>query len=163
MKKTEWVAVLHGDNGVVKIAYRNTAALALGLKEQTSEGWVATSVYERERQTYQDDYAALAQYVDNGTCRDDVTKITATQAARNAGYESLTHETLCAWAAKAVVGEYLALFADEPDATDPTATDSRCGYSDEKIDFVCRYLATRDLWLGADDKGLVVEVDGRNL
>ena len=52
--KTEWVAVLHGQTGTVKIAYRNPAALAQGLKEQTSEGWMVASVYERTRQTYQD-------------------------------------------------------------------------------------------------------------
>jgi hypothetical protein len=52
--KTEWVAVLHGGTGTVKIAYRNPAALAEGLKEQTSEGWMVARVYERDRQTYQD-------------------------------------------------------------------------------------------------------------
>jgi len=52
--KTEWVAVLHGDNGTVKIAYRNPAALAEGLKEQTGEGWMVAHVYERARLTYQD-------------------------------------------------------------------------------------------------------------
>jgi hypothetical protein len=50
--KTEWVAVLQGDNGTVKIAYRSPALLAKGLAEQTKEGWVAQRVYERERQTY---------------------------------------------------------------------------------------------------------------
>lgn len=52
--KTEWVAVMHGQNGTVKIAYRNPAALALGLAGQTKEGWVAASVYERLRTTYAD-------------------------------------------------------------------------------------------------------------
>jgi len=56
--KTEWVAVLHGDNGTIKIAYRNPAALAAGLAEQTSEGWMVASVYERERVTYTDTEAA---------------------------------------------------------------------------------------------------------
>lgn len=50
--KTEWVAVLHGDNGTVKIAYRSPALLAQGLAEQTKEGWMVASVYERQRQTY---------------------------------------------------------------------------------------------------------------
>ena len=51
-KKTEWVAVLHGDNGTVKIAYRSPILLAIGLRDQTREGWMVASVYERERQTY---------------------------------------------------------------------------------------------------------------
>lgn len=51
-KKTEWVAMLHGDHGTAKIAYRNPLALAQGLRDQTSEGWMVASVYERERQTY---------------------------------------------------------------------------------------------------------------
>lgn len=50
-KQTEWVAVLLGDNGVVKIAYRSPALLALGLAQQTAEGWTVTHVYERARQT----------------------------------------------------------------------------------------------------------------
>jgi hypothetical protein len=49
--KTEWVATLHGDHGTVRIAYRSPAALAQGLKEQTSEGWMVASVIERTRQT----------------------------------------------------------------------------------------------------------------
>lgn len=48
--KTEWVAVLHGQNGTVKIAYRSPRALATGLAEQTKEGWMVASVYERVRQ-----------------------------------------------------------------------------------------------------------------
>lgn len=52
--KTEWVATFRGDNGTVRIAYRNPSALAKGLTEQTSEGWVCTSVFERTRQTCPD-------------------------------------------------------------------------------------------------------------
>lgn len=44
----EWVAVLHGQNGTVKIAYRNPALLAQGLKEQTEGGWMVAHVYDRE-------------------------------------------------------------------------------------------------------------------
>ena len=51
-KATEWVAVLHGDNGTIKMAFRNPAALAAGRAEQTSEGWVGARVYERTRVTY---------------------------------------------------------------------------------------------------------------
>lgn len=54
-KKTEWVAVLHGQTGTVKIAYRSPALLAQGLAQQTSEGWTAAHVYERERSTYRDE------------------------------------------------------------------------------------------------------------
>lgn len=43
--KTEWVATFHKNNGTFQIAYRNPAALAAGLVEQTSEGWVCTEVY----------------------------------------------------------------------------------------------------------------------
>lgn len=52
IKKTEWVAVLHGGTGTVKIAYRSPDLLARGLEEQTKEGWMVARVYERERQTY---------------------------------------------------------------------------------------------------------------
>lgn len=55
MKKTEWIAILHGDNGTVKIAYRSPALLARGLEEQTKEGWMVARVYERDRQTYSDE------------------------------------------------------------------------------------------------------------
>ena len=51
-KKTEWVAVLHGQTGTVKIAYRNPLMLARGLEGQTSEGWTVARVYERECETY---------------------------------------------------------------------------------------------------------------
>ncbi len=50
--KTEWVATFHKNNGTFQIAYRNPAALAAGLVEQTSEGWVCTEVFERARVTY---------------------------------------------------------------------------------------------------------------
>lgn len=50
--KTEWVAVLHGDNGTVKIAYRSPLLLAQGLDQQTKEGWMVARVYERVRETY---------------------------------------------------------------------------------------------------------------
>ena len=53
--KTEWVAVLHGQNGTIKIAYRSPVALARGLHEQTEGGWMVASVYERERETYVDE------------------------------------------------------------------------------------------------------------
>jgi len=53
--KTEWVATLHGDNGTVRIAYRNPAALAQGLVEQTAHGWMCASVIERARQTNPDE------------------------------------------------------------------------------------------------------------
>ena len=53
--KTEWVATFHGDNGTVRIAYRNPAALAKGLAEQTSEGWVCAGVCERTRLTCPDE------------------------------------------------------------------------------------------------------------
>lgn len=48
----EWVAVLHGGNGTVKIAYRSPLLLARGLAEQTKEGWMVAHVYERDRKTY---------------------------------------------------------------------------------------------------------------
>lgn len=51
-KKTEWVAVLHGQTGTVKIAYRNARALAVGLEGQTKEGWVVARVYQRVAETY---------------------------------------------------------------------------------------------------------------
>ena len=54
-RRTEWVAVLHGQNGTIKIAYRNPAALAEGLKGQTAEGWMVASVYEREAQVTPDE------------------------------------------------------------------------------------------------------------
>jgi len=50
--KTEWVAVLHGQTGTVKIAYRNASALAVGLEGQTSEGWTVARVYQRTVETY---------------------------------------------------------------------------------------------------------------
>lgn len=53
--KKEWVAVLHGQNGTVKIAYRSPEALARGLAEQTAGGWMAAHVYERDRQTNADE------------------------------------------------------------------------------------------------------------
>lgn len=53
-KRTEWVAVLHGQTGTVKIAYRNPLMLARGLEGQTSEGWTVARVYEREITTYSD-------------------------------------------------------------------------------------------------------------
>jgi hypothetical protein len=52
--RTEWVATLHGENGTVRIAYRNPAALAKGLAEQTGHGWMCASVIERARQTNPD-------------------------------------------------------------------------------------------------------------
>lgn len=48
----EWVAVLQGGNGTVKIAYRSSSLLAQGLSEQTKEGWVVQRVYQRDRQAY---------------------------------------------------------------------------------------------------------------
>lgn len=54
-RKTEFVATLHGQNGTTKIAYRSAEALARGLIQQTSEGWMVAHVYERERQTYADE------------------------------------------------------------------------------------------------------------
>lgn len=53
--RREWVAVLHGQNGTIKIAYRNPASLAQGLAGQTKEGWVVASVYERDAQTTPDE------------------------------------------------------------------------------------------------------------
>ncbi len=52
--KTEWVAVLHGQTGTIKMAFRNPAALARGLQGQTAEGWTVARVYEREVKTYKD-------------------------------------------------------------------------------------------------------------
>ena len=51
-KKTEWVAVLHGQSGTVKIAYLNARALAVGLEDQTAEGWMVARVYQRVAETY---------------------------------------------------------------------------------------------------------------
>jgi hypothetical protein len=53
--RTEWIAVMHGEHGTVKIAYRSPVLLAKGLRDQTREGWVVASVYERERVTYADE------------------------------------------------------------------------------------------------------------
>jgi len=52
--KTEWVATLHGQTGTIRIAYRSPIALARGLAEQTSEGWMVAAVFERTRETYAD-------------------------------------------------------------------------------------------------------------
>lgn len=67
-KATEWVATLHGDGGTVRIAYRNPAALAAGLAEQTSEGWMVASVYERDRKTYADDSECSVMRSDGKRC-----------------------------------------------------------------------------------------------
>lgn len=61
--RKEFVAVMHGQNGTIKIAYRNAAALAEGLIGQTKEGWMVAHVYERDAQTYANDTA------DAATCR----------------------------------------------------------------------------------------------
>lgn len=55
--KTEWIAVVNGSNSLgqpvqIKIAYRNAAALAAGMAEQTAGGWYIVAVYEREAKTY---------------------------------------------------------------------------------------------------------------
>lgn len=55
--KTEWVAVLHGPHGTIKIAFRSPILLAKGLESQTHEGWMVASVYERVAKTYADYYA----------------------------------------------------------------------------------------------------------
>jgi hypothetical protein len=53
--RTEWVAVLHGQNGTVKMAFRNPRAMAFGLEAQTKEGWMVASVYQRQAQIYTED------------------------------------------------------------------------------------------------------------
>ncbi len=53
--KTEWIAVLHGQTGTIKIAYRSARHLARGLAEQTAGGWMVARVYERERETCTDE------------------------------------------------------------------------------------------------------------
>jgi hypothetical protein len=56
MAETEWVAVVSnnscGKPVRIKIAYRNAAALAAGMAEQTAGGWHVVAVYEREAKTY---------------------------------------------------------------------------------------------------------------
>lgn len=51
-KPTEWIAVLHGDSGTIKMAFPNPVSLAQGLAAQTKAGWMVASVYEREAETY---------------------------------------------------------------------------------------------------------------
>jgi hypothetical protein len=63
-KKTEWVAVLHGQTGTVKIAYRNARALAVGIEGQTREGWVVARVYQRVAETYNSDLVETASEED---------------------------------------------------------------------------------------------------
>ena len=71
-------------------------------------------------------------------------------------YETMTTAELGAWAREAEAGDYLVKYgytgvtADE----DPG---SRCGYDDQQLDQVGRWLRDRGLKLTTNDVGLVVK------
>ncbi len=74
-------------------------------------------------------------------------------------YEPMTSSELGLWARKAESGDYLVEYED----TGMTAEEdpgSRCGYDDQQLDQVGRWLRERGLKLTADDRGLVVEIIG---
>lgn len=61
-----------------------------------------------------------------------------------------------AWAQTATEGDYLAEFEGDG-LTALEDPGSRCGYGDDELDEVERWLADRGLRLAANDRGLVVE------
>jgi hypothetical protein len=62
---TEWVAVTRSPLGTeTKIAYRSPALLALGLQDQTKEGWVVVSIKERPRKTYKEASRKAAEWLE---------------------------------------------------------------------------------------------------
>lgn len=70
-------------------------------------------------------------------------------------YEPMTTAELGAWAREADEGDYLVEYEDTGMTADEDPG-SRCGYDDQQLDQLKRWLADRDLALEADDVGLVV-------
>lgn len=54
--RTEWIAVVHGQNGTFKIAAPNAERLATLLADNTANGYMVASVYQRTAEIYTDEH-----------------------------------------------------------------------------------------------------------
>jgi hypothetical protein len=76
-------------------------------------------------------------------------------ASDEIGYERMTMAEVGEWVRDVEAGEYLVEYEDTG-LTAEQDPGSRCGFGDDELDQISRWLGERGLKLEADDVGLVV-------